>query len=133
MDTIYGRSPATCPHRPGELSKRPERGAILMAELPSDSGRVFRTSMRRDGMTEQKLKVQIEGCIQGNETEINQAVENALSNLMALADRGEIEFDGPEDMTRVAEQMIRASMDRMGIEDVIGLSVTCVAVTRGHF
>jgi hypothetical protein len=79
-------------------------------------------------MTEQKLKVQVEGCIQGNETEINQAVENALSNLMALVERGEIEFDGPDDMAHVAEQMIRASMDRMGIEDVIRLNVTCVAV-----
>ena len=77
-------------------------------------------------MAEQKLQVQIEGCIQGNEAEINQAVENALSNLMALVNRGDIEFDGPEDMAHVAEQMIRASMDRMGIEDVIGLTVTCV-------
>ena len=82
--------------------------------------------MSRDRMTEQKLNVQVEGCIQGNVTEINQAVENALSNLMALAERGDIEFDGPEDMARVAEQMIRASMDRMRIEDVVGLSVTCV-------
>jgi len=80
-------------------------------------------------MTEQKLNVQIHGCIQGHETEINQAVENALSNLMALAERGEIECDSPEDMAHVAEQMIRASMDPMGIEDVIGLSVTCVAVS----
>ena len=79
-------------------------------------------------MTEQKLKVHIEGCIQGNETEINQAVENALSNLMALAERGDMEFDGPEDMAHVAEQMIRASIDRMVIEDVVGLSVTCVGV-----
>ncbi len=79
-------------------------------------------------MTEQKLKVQIEGCIQGNETEINQAVENALSNLMALAERGDIEFDGPEDMAHVAEQMIRASMDRMGIADVVRLCVTCAGV-----
>ncbi len=84
--------------------------------------------MSWDTMTEQKLKVQVEGCIQGNETAINQAVENALSNLMALVERGDIEFDGPEDMTRVAEQMIRASMDRMGIEDVVGLTVTCVGV-----
>ncbi len=82
--------------------------------------------MSRDRMAEQKLNVQIEGCIQENETEINQAVENALSNLMALAEGGDIEFDGPEDMARVAEQMIRASMDRMGIEDVVGLTVTCV-------
>ena len=80
-------------------------------------------------MAEQTLKVQIEGCIQGNETEINQAVENALSNLMALVERSNMEFDRPEDMAHVAEQMIRASMDRMGIEDVIELSVTCVAVS----
>ena len=84
--------------------------------------------MSRDRMAEQKLNVQIQGCIQGNETEINQAVENALSNLMALVERGDMEFDGPEDMAHVAEQMIRASMDRMGIEDVIRLKVTCVAV-----
>src|SRR3954462_1096165 len=70
--------------------------------------------MRRNRMTERKLKVQVQGCVQGNEAEINQAVENALSNLMALAERGDIEFDGPEDMAHVAEQMIRASMDRMG-------------------
>ena len=79
-------------------------------------------------MAEQKLNVQIHGCIQGNETEINQAVENALANLMALAERGDIEFDGPEDMARVAEQMIRASMDRMGIADVVSLSITCAGV-----
>ena len=77
-------------------------------------------------MTEQKLKVQVEGCIQGHETEINQAVENALSNLMALVEMGHMEFDRPEDMAHVAEQMIRASMDRLGIESVVGLSVTCV-------
>src|SRR5215207_2299826 len=64
---------------------------------------------------------------------IKQAVENALSNLMALVEMGHMEFDKPEDMAHVAEQMIRASMDRMGIEDVVGLGVTCVAVTRGHF
>src|SRR4051812_42859070 len=73
-------------------------------------------------------KASIHGCVQGNEAEINQAVENALSNLMALAERGDIEFDGPEDRAHVAEQMIRASIDRMGIEDVVGLSVTCVGV-----
>ena len=84
--------------------------------------------MRRNRTTERKLKVQVEGCIQGKETELNQAVENALSNLMTLAERGEIEFDGPKDMARVAEQMIRASMDRMGIKDVVGLSVTCAGV-----
>ena len=47
---------------------------------------------------------------------------------MALVNRGDIEFDGPEEMAHVPEQMIRASMDRMGIEDVVGLSVTCVEV-----
>jgi len=77
-------------------------------------------------MTEQTLKVQVQGCIQGHEAEIEQAVENALANLMALVERSDMEFDRPEDMAHVAEQMIRASMDRMGIEDVIGLSVTCV-------
>ena len=79
-------------------------------------------------MTEQTLKVQIHGCIQANEAEIEQAVENALSNLMALAEEGDIEFAGPEEMARLAEQMIRASMDRLGIQDVVGLSVTCVGV-----
>ena len=79
-------------------------------------------------MTERKLKVQVQGCFRASEAEVNQAVENALSNLMVLAERGDFEFDGPEDMARVAEQMIRASMDRMGIADVVGLSVTCVGV-----
>jgi hypothetical protein len=79
-------------------------------------------------MTGQTLKVQIQGCIDAHEAEIEQAVENALANLMALVERGDMEFDGPEDMTRVAEQMIRASMDRIGIEDVVGLNVTCVDV-----
>ena len=77
-------------------------------------------------MTEQKLKVQIQGYFCAHEAEIEQAVENALANLMALVERGDIEFDGPEDMMRVAEQMIRASMDRMEIEDVVDVSVTCV-------
>ena len=79
-------------------------------------------------MTEQKVAVQILGCIQANEAEVRQAVENALTNLMALVGRGDIEFDGPEDMAFVAEQMIRASMDRMRIADVVGLKVTCVGV-----
>jgi len=79
-------------------------------------------------MTEQTLKVEIQRCIQANEREIEQAVENALANLMALAERGDMIFDGPEDMAHVAEQMIRASMDRMRIADVIGLTVTCVGV-----
>jgi hypothetical protein len=80
-------------------------------------------------MTEQKLQVQIQGCLQAHEAEIEQAVENAFTNLMALVEGGDMEFDSPEDMAHVAEQMIRASMDRMGIEDVVGLSITCVAVT----
>ena len=80
-------------------------------------------------MTEQKLQVQIQGCLQAHEAEIEQVVENAFTNLMALVEGGDMEFDSPEDMAHVAEQMIRASMDRMGIEDVVGLSVTCVAVT----
>jgi hypothetical protein len=80
-------------------------------------------------MTEQKLQVQIQGCLQAHEAEIEQAVENAFTNLMALVEGGDMEFDSPEDMAHVAEQMIRASMDRMEIEDVVGLSVTCVAVT----
>jgi hypothetical protein len=46
---------------------------------------------------------------------------------MALVEWGDMEFDGPEDMAHAAEQMIRASMDRMRIEDVVGLNVTCVA------
>ena len=79
-------------------------------------------------MTEQKLKVQIQGYFRAHEAEIEQAVENALANLMALVERGDMEFDRPKDMAHVAEQMIRASMDRMGIEDVVGLSVTCVGV-----
>ena len=79
-------------------------------------------------MTERTLKVQIHGCIQANEADIEQAVENALANLMALAEGGDIGFEGPEDVARLAEQMIRASMDRMGIEDVTGLSITCFGV-----
>ena len=79
-------------------------------------------------MAEQTVNVQIHGCIQGKETELNQAVENALANLTGLMNRGDIEFDGPEDMAYMTKQMIRASMDRMGIEDVVGLSVTCVGV-----
>ena len=92
-------------------------------------------AMRRDRMVEQKLKIQVQGCIQANEAEINWAVEEALANLMALVERGDMEFDGPEDMAHVAEQMIRASMDRMGIVDFVGLSspvsVANKAVERG--
>jgi hypothetical protein len=116
------------PCLPGKLFNAPKRAFFLWQSSSSDNGRASRTSTRRNRTTERKLKVQIHGCVQGNEAEINQAVENALSNLMALAERGDIEFDGPEDMAHVAEQMIRASMDRMGIEDVVRLSVTCVGV-----
>jgi regulator of protease activity HflC (stomatin/prohibitin superfamily) len=77
-------------------------------------------------MAEQRVTVQIQGCVQANEAEIRQAVENALANLIALVELDDLEFSGPEDMAQVAEQMIRASMDRMGIEDVVGLTVTCV-------
>ena len=45
---------------------------------------------------------------------------------MALVEMDDMEFSGPEDLAHVAERMIRASMDRMGIEDVVGLTVTCV-------
>ena len=71
-----------------------------------------------------KLKVQIQGCIREDAIEIEQAVENALSNLIALVESGDIGSDGPEDIAQVAGQMIRASMDRMGIEGVVGLSVS---------
>ena len=77
-------------------------------------------------MAEQRVTVQIQGCVQANEAEIRQAIENALANLMALVELDGIEFSGPEEMAQVAEQMIRASMDRMGIQDVVGLTVTCV-------
>jgi hypothetical protein len=45
---------------------------------------------------------------------------------MALVEMDDIAFSGPEEIAQVAERMIRASMDRMGIEDVVGLAVTCV-------
>ena len=47
---------------------------------------------------------------------------------MAIAEEGDMEFAGPEEMAHVAEQMIQASMNRLGIQDVVGLSVTCVGV-----
>jgi len=77
-------------------------------------------------MVEQQVIVQVHGHVQTNEAEIRQAVGNALANLMALVEMDDIDFSGPEDMAQVAEQMIRASMDRMGIADVVGLTVTCV-------
>jgi len=36
-------------------------------------------------------------------------------------------FDGPEDIAHVAEQMIRAAIDRIGIKDVVDLTVTWMA------
>jgi putative protein kinase ArgK-like GTPase of G3E family len=77
-------------------------------------------------MAEQWVTVQVQGCVQANEAEIRRAVENALANLMALVETDYMEFSAPEEMAQVAEQMIRASMDRMGIADVVGLTVTCV-------
>ena len=77
-------------------------------------------------MTEQRVTVQVHGCVQANEAEISQAVEKALANLMALVELDDMAFSGPEEMAQVAEQMIRASMDRMGLADVVGLTVTCV-------
>ncbi len=77
-------------------------------------------------MAKQRVTIQIQGCVQANEAEIRQAVGNALANLMALVEMDDMEFSGPKDMAQVAEQMIRTSMDRMGIEDVVGLTVTCV-------
>jgi hypothetical protein len=71
------------------------------------------------------LKVQIQGCMTADEVDINQAIENAMTNLSALVENGDMEFSGPEEMAHVGRQMIRASMDRMGIEGVVGLSVTC--------
>ena len=64
-------------------------------------------------------------CARFKESITPAAVENALSNLMALVETDDIEFNGPEEVAQVAEQMIRASMDRMGIENVVCLSVTC--------
>jgi hypothetical protein len=84
--------------QPGELSNA-LKGAFFVPYVIAQLACFQSFGTKRDGMTEQTLKVQIEGCIQGNETEINQAVENALSNLMALVERGDMEFDGPEDMT----------------------------------
>ena len=68
-------------------------------------------------MAEQRVTVQVQGCVQANEVEIRQAVGNALANLIALTEVDDIDFSGPEDMAQVAEQMVPASMDRMGIED----------------
>src|SRR3954454_22274072 len=88
--------------------------------------RLVGAKARRDRMAEQRVTVQVQGCVQANEAEIRRAVENALANLMALVETDDVEFSAPEEIAQVAEQMIRASMDRMGIADVVGLTVTCV-------
>ena len=77
-------------------------------------------------MTEQNLKVQVHGHDQVDEAKVRQAVENALTNLTTLLRTDQMDFDGPDHLAHVAEQMVRASMDRMGIENVVGLTVTCV-------
>ena len=83
----------------------------------------------QDEMPEQNVAVQIYGHDEADEAKIGQAVENALTNLRVLLERDDIEVNGPEDIAHVAEQMLRASIDRMRIADVVGLSVTCVGVT----
>ena len=77
-------------------------------------------------MPEQKLAVQVYGHDQADEPKVRQAVENALTNLTALLETDGIEVSGPQDIEQIAAQMIRASMDRMRIADVFGLSVSCV-------
>ena len=79
-------------------------------------------------MAEQKLAVQVYGHDPANEAKVRQAVENALTNLRALLDTDGIEIGGPQDIEQIAAQMIRASMDRMRIAEVVGLNVTCVGV-----
>ncbi len=79
-------------------------------------------------MPEQKFAVQVYGHDQADEVKVRQAVENALTDLTTLLDTGGIEISGPQDIEQMAAQMIRASMDRMRITDVIGLNVTCVGV-----
>jgi hypothetical protein len=79
-------------------------------------------------MAEQKLAVQVYGHDPANEAKVRQAVENALTNLTTLLETDGIEISGPQDIEQIAAQMIRASMDRMRIADVIGLNVTCVGV-----
>jgi len=80
-------------------------------------------------MADQKLAVQVYGHDHADEAKVRQAVENALTNLTALLKTDGIEVSGPQDIEQVAAQMIRASMDRMRIADVIGLDVSCVGVT----
>ena len=79
-------------------------------------------------MPEQKLAVQVYGHDPANEAKVRQAVENALTNLTTLLKTDGIEISGPQDIEQIAAQMIRASMDRMRITDVIGLTVTCAGV-----
>ncbi len=83
-------------------------------------------SSKNNGMRERKTLVQVHGHHQADEAEVRQAVENALANLTTLLQTDQMDFDGPDHIARVAEHMIKASMDRMGIEDVVGLTVTCV-------
>ena len=79
-------------------------------------------------MAEQKLAVQVYGHDQADEVKVRQAVENAFTNLRALLETNGIEVNGARDIEQIAAQMIRASMDRMRITDVIGLNVSCVGV-----
>ena len=79
-------------------------------------------------MPEQKLAVQVYGHDQADEAKVRQAVENALTNLRTLLETDRIEVNGARDIEQMAAQMIRASMDRMRITDVVGLNVTCVGV-----
>ena len=79
-------------------------------------------------MAEQTLAVQVYGHDQAHEAKVRQAVENALTNLTTLLETDGIEVSGARDIEQMAAQMIRASMDRMRITDVIGLNVTCVGV-----
>src|SRR4051795_11221762 len=119
------------PLRPNWLRVRrngpPGPGASIEANQPTGilCG-AYGPSAKWDRMAGQRVTVQVQGCVQANEAEIRQAVENALANLMALVEMDDIEFSSPEEIAQVAEQMIRASMDRMGIEDVVGLTATCV-------
>jgi len=46
-------------------------------------------------MTGQLVNVKIQGCIHAKKAEIQQAVDNALSNLMALLEEGDMDFDCP--------------------------------------
>ena len=83
---------------------------------------------KSDRMPEQKLAVQVYGHDQADEAKVRQAVENALTNLRTLLETDDIEVNGARDIEQMAAQMIRASMDRMRITDVVGLNVTCVGV-----